>query len=331
MAVVSIVMIALLAAAGTLALRCLMLVLDGGGVHAGLAIDLLGKYALSGESQVMLLAFAVAFAGEVVWMGWARSSLRRLLVGSPSRPHTDVVMSCLALFGFQAALVSLLTAGLWERAGQTLHATALQGPLAGAPTWIAAPLIYLAISFANYWTHRAWHTKFLWPLHAVHHAAPAFTVANAARVSIPELTLSSLTQAAAAALLGGSEAALYWAFLVANFETLWTHSNFRGVEWLERIGINSPKGHMIHHALDATYHDRNFGDLICLWDKLFGTYIPSTIVADELRLGVDDPNGVYMSGRPLRDWLLPQWRWFAGLATAGWVATFGYVRARRPT
>lgn len=318
MILIRLLVVVLLAAAGTAGLRSVLLVIGGGAAVTDLSGDRLAGYVLSDVSQTAALALAAALSIEIVWMGWHRSSLRRLVVGSKVRLHMDVVMLCLAVLGFQAALASFLTAGLWERASELMNASASRGPLAAMPAWIAAPLIYLAISFVNYWTHRALHSKLLWPLHAVHHAAPAFTVANAGRIALPEMVATDLLATGAAAALGGSAEALYWAFLVAGIESIWTHTNIRGVEWLERFGFNSPKGHLIHHALDARYHNRNFGDLLCIWDKVFGTHMPSAEVADDLAVGVEDPRGIYYSDHPLRDWLLPQWCWAKDLCVAGW-------------
>lgn len=306
--------IAALAAAGTAGLRLSLLAMSGGDVAASISVQGLGKYVLSDASRLVLTGFVAALAIEVLWTGWNRSSLRCLIAGSASWPHTDIVMMCLAVLGFQAAMASFLTAGALDGVSEALNARTRHGPLADAPAWVAAPAIYLGVSFVNYWSHRALHSRRLWPLHAVHHAAPSFTIANAARVAIPEAILIDLISAVVVAVLGGSEVAIYGAFLVSGVESRWTHSNIRGVEWLERIGINSPKGHMIHHGLDERYHNCNFGDLLCLWDKIFGTYMPAASVDGELAMGVHDPDRIYSSGNPLRDWLLPQWRWLTGLA-----------------
>jgi sterol desaturase/sphingolipid hydroxylase (fatty acid hydroxylase superfamily) len=45
--------------------------------------------------------------------------------------------------------------------------------------------------------------------------------------------------------------------------------------WLERIlgpWLITPATHRLHHSPDRATHDGNYGDLISLWDRLFGTF-----------------------------------------------------------
>jgi alkylglycerol monooxygenase len=36
--------------------------------------------------------------------------------------------------------------------------------------------------------------------------------------------------------------------------------------------FSSPSNHRVHHAINAEYLDRNYGALLVVWDKLFGTF-----------------------------------------------------------
>jgi sterol desaturase/sphingolipid hydroxylase (fatty acid hydroxylase superfamily) len=252
-----------------------------------------------------LSCMAGALLLELVLVGWHASALRKLTTAS----RQDIVLAAVALFGVQSALASVLSGGLTDFAVASLGMAAPQGPLRGAPVWLAVPILFLATTLLGYWGHRLMHTRQLWHLHAIHHAAPAFTLLTLGRVSVLELFGIVLGQAMVFALLGGPPDALYWAGFALGLETFWSHCNIRGVEWLERFGINTPSAHRVHHALDARYHNRNFGDSLCLWDKLFGTYMDSSTVEGELVLGIEDPQGLYGSGRPLRDLFLPQFYW----------------------
>ena len=41
--------------------------------------------------------------------------------------------------------------------------------------------------------------------------------------------------------------------------------------WLDRI-FNTPSTHRVHHGTNPEYLDKNYGNLLIIWDRLFGTY-----------------------------------------------------------
>lgn len=257
------------------------------------------------------VAIVVAWlAGELALVGWARSSLRKLSSGAFAASRSDTVMTAIALMGIHGSVAALFSGGLSSAWLGFLGERAPFGLLREAPLWLAVPVLFLGASFTNYWVHRLMHTRAFWTLHAIHHAPTEFTVLTGTYASVIEAVCIMTAQALTFALIGGSEQALYWAGLIAGMEPHWSHSHIRGVEWLERFGINSPKAHTIHHAIDERYHNRNFGDSVILWDRLFGTYTPSSAIDGDLQLGVRDPRGIFNTGHVLRDWLMPQKQWF---------------------
>jgi len=56
--------------------------------------------------------------------------------------------------------------------------------------------------------------------------------------------------------------------------SLWQHANVRAPRWLEslRSVVVTPAVHRQHHSADAPLIDRNFGQILSAWDRLFGTY-----------------------------------------------------------
>ena len=40
--------------------------------------------------------------------------------------------------------------------------------------------------------------------------------------------------------------------------------------------FNTPSHHRVHHGYDDQYRDRNFGGILIIWDRLFGTFTPET-------------------------------------------------------
>lgn len=301
-------LVALVSALGLAFVFKLLVLLATGGFTSHSPADVFTGFA---NDSVPLYggALLVALAIEACFTGWQRSSLRRLFVDPADSARGDLFFAFLALSGGTAAAATLISAGLVDTWVEITDARSTTGPLADTSAWIAAPLLYFAMTFFNYWNHRLLHTRLLWRLHAVHHSAHEFTVLNATRVSPMEVAVVTFSQAIPAAILGASPDALMAASLIASFEILWTHSNVRGFEWMERIGLSSPRAHTIHHARDSRYHDHNFGDLVLLWDQIFGTYMDSRSAPEGLAMGVDDAGEGYESARPLRDWFRVHLTW----------------------
>ena len=295
----------------TFCFKALLLLASGGLAWASLAAI------VSGFANASVLVYGggllAALLIEASVTGWQASSARRLLVAPSDSARGDLFFVFLALSGGAAAATTLLSAGLVDAVVAWSDAASARGPLSGQSAWLAAPLLYFGMTFFNYWNHRLLHTRWLWPLHAVHHSAQDFTICNAARVSPTEIGIVTLSQALPAALLGASADAILIASLVASFEILWTHSRLPGLAWLERIGLSSPRAHVIHHAREARYHNRNFGDLVLLWDQLFGTYLDSRQARGEIPLGVDGLGSGYDCRRPVRDYLQTHWAWMCSL------------------
>lgn len=54
----------------------------------------------------------------------------------------------------------------------------------------------------------------------------------------------------------------------------WLHADWvPWLGWLEGI-FNTPSNHRVHHARNPEYLDANFGGVLVVFDRLFGTYIP---------------------------------------------------------
>ena len=52
----------------------------------------------------------------------------------------------------------------------------------------------------------------------------------------------------------------------------WYHTQLINKMWiLDRI-IVTPSNHRVHHAMNPEYIDKNFGQILIIWDYLFGTY-----------------------------------------------------------
>jgi len=140
-------------------------------------------------------------------------------------------------------------------------------------TWMVWLIAFIAIDFAGYWNHRLSHKiNFFWNQHVIHHSSEEFNLACALRQSISNLLGYFPFLLLPAALLGVPKqviAILAPAHLFAQF---WYHTQHIGkLGWLEYVLV-TPSQHRVHHAINPEYIDKNLGQVLCVWDRWFGTF-----------------------------------------------------------
>ncbi|MFM0519464.1 MULTISPECIES: sterol desaturase family protein [Caballeronia] len=135
-------------------------------------------------------------------------------------------------------------------------------------------LLFIGQEFCYYWYHRASHTiRFFWANHAVHHSPNQLTLSSAFR-------LGWLTKIAGSAIFFtplvwfGVKPDVVLAVVSINLlYQFWLHATWiPKLGWLEYV-FNTPSAHRVHHASNATYLDANFGGVLVIFDRLFGTYV----------------------------------------------------------
>jgi len=248
---------------------------------------------------------------EVGVFGWQASPLRGLLKGKSSSHCSDIFYLAADLFGLTAILVVGFSLGLSLLIEAWLDAPRTWKPAADLPIWIAVPILFLVENLLQYWAHRFMHTKLMWPLHAVHHAASEMTVLSTVRHHPLDGFMAGLPVALLGAVLAFSPEAVFVTEMITALFTILLHSRLRLPAWFERHIIAGSRLHSIHHSVDPAHHGKNIG-LLPVYDHLFGTFHwgdDSPVV-----VGVDDPR--MDSGRPLRDTWIVFLVWFAGLRQA---------------
>jgi sterol desaturase/sphingolipid hydroxylase (fatty acid hydroxylase superfamily) len=179
------------------------------------------------------------------------------------------------------ALLGLLYAGAAPAAAALLAATPaaalMQGGWIGqAPPWAQLIGLLLATDFVQYWLHRAFHDRRLWPYHAVHHSAPDVNWTTTFRTHPVNYLAMSALLGVAARLAGFSETTLLVAAPIFFFSGAWTHANLNWTFGPLKYVLASPVFHRWHHSVEAGPRERNFAPMFPLWDVLFGTfYMPA--------------------------------------------------------
>ncbi len=181
----------------------------------------------------------------------------------------------------------LLTFGIYARCVQHLALFAL--PADNLLVWAGALLLY---DFCYYWLHRCGHrVNILWAAHVVHHQSEHYNLSTALRQTGSGILLAWLFYLPLA-LLGVPLQVFVIVALVDLLYQFWVHTEqIERLGWFDRV-FCSPSNHRAHHAVNDRYLDRNYGGILIVWDRMFGTFVEED----------DRDPPVYGTRSPLHSW-----------------------------
>jgi sterol desaturase/sphingolipid hydroxylase (fatty acid hydroxylase superfamily) len=168
-------------------------------------------------------------------------------------------------------VIALLTAGLTAIPLMFVYQHRLFTiPLDTVWTWLA---LFLGVEFFYYLHHVAMHrVAWFWTTHAVHHSATRLNLSAAIRLGwgghltggflfyVPLIALGF----APLAVVGMLGLGLLYQFFLHMAQP----PSLGPLEWV----LNTPRHHQVHHASNADCLDRNFGAVLIVFDRLFGTF-----------------------------------------------------------
>jgi sterol desaturase/sphingolipid hydroxylase (fatty acid hydroxylase superfamily) len=162
------------------------------------------------------------------------------------------------------------------------------GPAGRIPFWVQVPIVFVLADLLSYWQHRLFHTRVLWPVHAVHHSSRQLDWLSSGRFHpLNEIGVQLVN--AVPVLACGFHAATF--LVLAPFTTWYVVFLHANVPWSFgplRYLLASPRFHRWHHTSEAEGRDKNFGGVLSVWDVLFGSfYMPADRAA--MVFGIDDP------------------------------------------
>ena len=150
-------------------------------------------------------------------------------------------------------------------------------------------LLFIGQEFCYYWYHRASHRiRFFWATHAVHHSPNQLTLSSAYRLGLTGKLTGSAIFFAPLVWLGVRPEVVLATLSFNLLYQFWLHNTWTPkLGWLEYV-FNTPSAHRVHHASNVDYLDANFGGVLVIFDRLFGTYVEER--ADEpCRYGLTTP------------------------------------------
>lgn len=138
--------------------------------------------------------------------------------------------------------------------------------------WWYVPVLLVADDFCYYWYHRAGHRVALfWAEHSNHHTSEHYNLSTALRQSLLGPFYSFIFWMPLP-LLGIDPMAFVLAHTINLLYQYWLHTEIFEVNgWASKV-LNCPQHHRLHHARNEEYHDCNYGGMLIVWDRMFGSY-----------------------------------------------------------
>ena len=136
--------------------------------------------------------------------------------------------------------------------------------------WIAVFLLY---DLAWYIDHRIGHrTGFFWAMHQVHHSSESYNMTVASRGFLLDISLLNRPTFYLLPLLGVSSFQFICISIATNIWGIAQHTrHIKSLSFLDYI-FATPSNHRVHHGKDPKYIDKNYGEVLIVWDILFGTF-----------------------------------------------------------
>ncbi|MDT5147348.1 MAG: hypothetical protein QOC58_1993 [Mycobacterium sp.] len=224
--------------------------------------------------------FAVPFFLLLLTLEWsAARKLERLERDGTDipRPGSGAYLTRDSLASISMGLVSVGTTAAWKTLALFGYA-ALYAYVApwhlSAGRWYTWVIALVGVDLLYYTYHRIAHrVRLIWATHQAHHSSEYYNFATALRQKWNNS--GEILMWTPLPLLGVPPWMVFLAFSVNLVYQFWIHT--------ERIGklprpfefvFNTPSHHRVHHGTDKPYIDKNYGGILILWDRLFGSFQP---------------------------------------------------------
>jgi sterol desaturase/sphingolipid hydroxylase (fatty acid hydroxylase superfamily) len=190
-------------------------------------------------------------------------------------------------------LVSIATTAAWKF-GALLGYAALYAFLAPwhlpADRWYTWAIALVGVDVLFYAYHRVAHrVRLVWATHQAHHSSEYFNFATALRQKWNNS--GEILMWLPLPLLGVPPWLVFASFSCSLIYQFWIHTERIGKLWAPiEFVFNTPSHHRVHHGMDREYLDRNFGGILIVWDRLFGSFTPEV---RRPRYGLTKPVGTY--------------------------------------
>lgn len=184
--------------------------------------------------------------------------------------------------------------------------------------WLSILFLFIAQDFFYYFYHLAMHkVRWMWAVHVTHHSSKNLNFSTALRQNfLLDLNFGWVLWWLPLAIIGFDK---NWTIIA--IEASLAYQFFLHTEVIKRLGpfewlFNTPSHHRVHHGCKPEQIDTNFGGVLIIWDRLFGTFVderdagklaygltarqPTTL--NPLRLNLDEFFQMWRDLFHYRDW-----------------------------
>lgn len=154
-------------------------------------------------------------------------------------------------------------------------------------TWLTAIPIFVAVEFCYYWFHRASHRiNWFWSAHVVHHSDDRMNLSTAMRQSLLYSVTGWWLFFTPLMLLGVNPIWVFFFYALDLIYQFFIHTEVIGKlpKWVEFI-FDTPSNHRAHHGTNPEYIDMNYGGVLIIFDRMFGTYVEEDQVNNPVKYG----------------------------------------------
>jgi alkylglycerol monooxygenase len=221
-----------------------------------------------GPSQIIVLAtpvFLALIALELAW-GWKKKRNTYRLPDAVNSLSLGMLSETTKVF------TRLLRVGIYGAVYTTVSLVPLDEARGFWTSWYGWLLALLFYDFCYYWLHRAGHECALfWAAHVVHHQSQDYNLSTALRQTSSG-ALAGWVFYLPMAVAGVPPIVFGTVALIDLLYQFWVHTEHVGkLGWFDRW-FCSPSNHRVHHAVNDGYLDRNYGGVLIVWDRMFGSF-----------------------------------------------------------
>lgn len=217
------------------------------------------------ESSVLLLVPLPLLAAIAAIEGWLRQRRGHGYDWKAYWASLGDALGRLAVNGLlKAGIVGAALYAVWEWRIATIM----------MDRWWHWALLFLGQEFCYYWMHRADHRiRWFWLNHAVHHSPNQYALSAAYRLGWTGRITGAAMFFAPLVWIGFPVPLVLAALALNLLYQFWLHTELIGrlpapIEFV----FNTPAHHRVHHASNPEYVDSNYGGVLIVFDRLFGTF-----------------------------------------------------------
>ena len=213
------------------------------------------------KSQQLMIGFSLFFVMIVIEMIWSYRKQKKVYNAKETASNIFIIAGMMMIrpinLAWKFAVLGLLS---------QFRVTTIPNNV-----WTVI-LAVVVVDFLYYWQHRLYHeVRLLWTLHNVHHSSPWMNFTTSFRLNWLGPLVSPVFLIPAV-LVGFSINSILVFFLLNLFYQFFLHTESVGkIPYIEGW-LNTPSAHRVHHGSNPKYIDKNYGGILMVWDRLFGTY-----------------------------------------------------------